>query len=339
MQKVRVLTVEDIHKIVKKVGLKEFMTILLEQMERDYSRWEEFYKTPRHASFYPNGVIELMPVTDDKYYTFKLVNGHPHNPQVNKRTVAAIGMLAVAATGYAVLISEMTILTGIRTAVASALASKYLARKDIKKFGIIGTGSQSEFQVLAHHYFFGMNEIYYFDLDPHAMRKFEKNLKPYSQLHFHPCKDGKSVVESVDLVTTATAEPGHHKVIMKEWVKPGVHVNGIGGDAPGKTELDPALVKSSKIVVENFEQTKVEGEIQLIKPQKIYAELWELTSGKKRGRESDSEITLFDSVGFALEDYSTLRIIHALAEEHQVGALLEMIPGGTDPKDLFCFLK
>ena len=338
MHGIRVLPVEDIRELIKKVGLKEFMLKLLDQLEKDYSRWDEFYKTPRHASYYPQGVIELMPITDKNYYAFKLVNGHPDNPKVHKLTVIATGMLAVASTGYPILISEMTILTAIRTGVTSAMASKYLVKKNVKNFGIIGTGAQSEFQAIAHHYILGVKEIYYFDIDPHAMEKFAANLKPLG-LNLHPCKDAKSVVEKCDIVTTATAENGYHKVILESWVKPGTHINAIGGDSPGKTELDPALVRKCKIYVENFEQTKVEGEIQLLKPPKIFAELWELVTKKKEGRKTDEEITLYDSVGFAIEDYSILRLIYALSEEYKLGHLMGMIPDAKDPKDLFSFLK
>lgn len=334
MTGVRVLEVSDVRSIVKTVGLKEFMTRLYKNMERDLPRWDEFDKTPRHASFYEQGVIELMPITDKDYYAFKLVNGHPNNPKKHKLTIVATGMLATPSDGFPILITEMTLLTALRTAVTSAIASTYLAKKREKTFGIIGNGAQSEFQVLAHHYFLGMKEIYYFDIDPKAMKKFGANLQEMG-LNLHPCRSAKEVVERSSLVTTATAEKGHHKVVHNEWVEPGMHINGIGGDCPGKTEIDVRLVERAKIVVENFEQTRVEGEIQQLKDQKVHAELWELVSGEKKGRESDKEITLFDSVGFAIEDYSIIRLVYDYAQEHGLGRLMEMVPTTKDPKNLF----
>lgn len=137
-----------------------------------------------------------------------------------------------------------------------------------------------------------------------------------------------------DVITTATAQKGNQKILEASWIKEGLHINKIGGDSPGKTELDPELIPKCKIVVELLEQTKIEGEIQQVNA-KIYAALWELAAGKKKGRESDKEITLFDSVGFALEDYSVLRLVHELAEEHDIGCQLTMIPDISDPKNLF----
>lgn len=330
---IRVITVADIRKLIHTVTLKQVFLELIEQLKKDFARWEEFKKSPRHAIHVPDGIIELMPIADREYYSFKYVNGHPNNPKYKKQTVVAFGALCKVENGYPQLISEMTVLTAIRTAAVSALASQYLARKEIKTFGIIGTGAQSEFQTLAHHFALGVKEVYYFDLDLSAMDKFERNLEPYG-LKLIRCKNGKSVLDQSDLITTATAKPGHHKVLEAAWVKPGIHINKIGGDSPGKTELDPLLLKKCKIVVELLEQTKVEGEIQQADVP-IHAALWELVAHKKKGRETATDITLFDSVGFALEDFSALKLIDRLATEHNVGHLLDMIPQTPDPKNLF----
>lgn len=331
---VRVLTVEDVKHLLHKVTLKTFFLQLIDALKSDYSRWHEFQKSPRHATHVPNGVIELMPICDKQYYSFKYVNGHPNNIKHQKQTVVAIGQLSDVETGYPLLISEMTFLTAIRTAATSALCSQYLARKDAKTFGIIGTGAQSEFQTLAHYFSLGIDEIFYFDIDPNAMKKFAANLKPYP-LKLLSCKDAKEVAYASDILTTATAQKGHQKIIHTDWVKKGCHINGIGGDTPGKTELEPSLLLSSKIVVEQMEQSLIEGEIQQLKSKLPYAEIWELATGKKKGRESSEEITLFDSVGFALEDYSILRLAHKLSEEKNIGRKLDLIPDTPDPKDLF----
>jgi ornithine cyclodeaminase len=330
---VRVLTVDDVRQLLEKVTLKTFFLKLIDQLESDFSRWHEFIKSPRHAIPTPEGIIELMPIADKDYYSFKYVNGHPNNPKQKKFTVIAMGLLSSMHTGYPFLMTEMTVLTALRTAATSALASKYLAKKEAKTFGIIGTGAQSEFQTLAHVYALDIHEVYYFDIDPHAMAKFAKNLE-FFRIKLHPCKDAHSVLEKSDILTTATARPGHQKVLEASWLKKGLHLNKIGGDSPGKTELDPHILEKCKIVVELLEQTKHEGEIQQ-RDVPIYAELWELASRKKKGRGAEDEITLFDSVGFGLEDYSILRLVHELSESYHVGHKMEMIPETTDPKDLF----
>jgi ornithine cyclodeaminase len=334
----RIVSVHDMVELVGRVGMKTFFLELIDQMKKDFSRWEEFHKSPRHAVHYPYGIIELMPIANDDFYTFKYVNGHPENSKHHKLTVVATGQLSNAKTGYPFLFTEMTLLTAIRTAATSALASLYLSPKNEKKFGIIGTGAQSEFQTLAHYFALGTDDIYYFDKDPEAMKKYAKNLASYP-LSLHPCKNIQEVVDNVNIITTATAQKGHQKILAADWIREGTHINKIGGDSPGKTELDPLLVSKCKIVVEFFDQTKDEGEIQQLSSQSIHAELWQLIKGEKRGRESQSEITLFDSVGFALEDYSILRLVDALATKHNVGQKIDMIPQIDDTKNLFGLFK
>lgn len=331
---IRVLTAADIKKLLKEVSLRRFFLELIEQLRSDFARWQEFDKTPRLATHYPEGVIELMPISDAHFFAFKYVNGHPNNTKLHLQTVVATGQLSSAISGYPLMISEMTILTALRTAATSALASQYLARKTAKTFGIIGTGAQSEFQVLAHHFALGLEKVFYFDIDPQAMEKFANNLQSFP-LELIPCKEGREVAEKSDLITTATAQKGRHQILLSSWLKKGQHLNKIGGDCPGKTELDPQILPHTKIVVELLEQTKIEGEIQQMKNASVYAELWEIISNHKKGRVLDDEITLFDSVGFALEDYSVLRLVHKLADEHQIGHLLDMIPTIQDPKNLF----
>lgn len=335
---IRVMTVDDIRQLIYKVTLKKFFEQLLSQLERDFSRWHEFNTVPRISTHFPQGVIELMPISDHEYYAFKCVNGYPENRSINKRTVVAMGALADVKSGYPVLLSEMTILTALRTAATSALASKHLAclspgRAPI--FGIIGTGSQSEFQALAHYFLLGVREIYYFDIDPLAMDKFKKNLSAFD-CTLHACPNVQAVVEHSTMVTTARAAAASVEVIRYDDVKPGLHINAIGGDAPGKTELDSVFLGNSKIVVEYRPQ--LAGQSDRVE-NSVYAELWELVSGKKPGRVSAEEITLFDSVGFALEDYSVLRYVYQLAENFHVGHMLDMLPDSHDTTDLYAHIQ
>lgn len=330
----KLITIPDIKRLINQIGIHDFFRELIANMDKEFARWESFQKSARHAIHLPSGVLELMPICDDEFYSFKYVNGHPNNPASNKLTVAAVGMLSEVKFGYPLMISEMTILTALRTAATSALAAKYLANKNTKHIGIIGTGAQSEFQVLAQHALFDVETVRYFDIDVHAMEKFARNLKdqPFKLI---PCADARLVLENVDIITTATADKKQSKILNQEWIHEGLHVNGIGGDCPGKTELDAAILLKAKIVVEYLPQSKMEGEIQVLKNNSVYAELWELASGKKPGRENASEITLFDSVGFALEDFVILKLVYALSQKYDVGQMVDMIPGMDDPKDLF----
>jgi len=334
---VKIITVDDVKTIIQRKGLEQFFIELIARLRRDFSRWPEFKKTPRLATHFPHGVIELMPICDEQYYAFKYVNGHPYNPQQKKLTVAAIGVLAEVASGYPLLISEMTLLTAIRTAATSALASSYLARPQPQSFAIIGAGSQAEFQILAHHYALGIQRFKYYDKDRSAMAKLAKNLDRY-ELELIAASDIPSAIAGAEIITTATADKVQATILKDAWINAGVHINAIGGDCPGKTELDPRILSRGKIVVENLEQTQHEGEIQNLPSGKIYAELWEIVSGQKPGRQTPEELFIFDSVGFALEDYTILRYLDDLTTEYSLGHPIHLIPQIDNPKNLFHLL-
>ncbi len=336
------LEIPDICSIVSRVGLKNFYVRLCDYLTEDFSHWEQFQKSPRHGVYVPNGVIELMPICNDKLYSFKYVNGHPNNPRHNKLNVVGVGMLADVATGYPILLSEMTLLTGLRTAATAALASRHLARKQSKILAIIGCGAQSEFQVLAHHALLDISEVRYFDIDPHAMQRFTQNLQD-SSLQLQAMPDVHAAIENADVIITATAAKGKQTVLQHSWLQPGQHLVAMGGDSPGKTELDPEILKHAKLVVEYFPQTEHEGEIQNLGEHAkdyVYAELWEIVSGQKPGRTNEQEISVFDSVGFALEDFSILRLCHQLAQEYHLGKTINLIPDQIlDCKNLFGLLQ
>ncbi|WP_267257121.1 ornithine cyclodeaminase [Coxiella endosymbiont of Ornithodoros maritimus] len=334
---VRVITVDDIKSLIQKVTLEKFFSQLIEKLETTFSGWNEFEKMPRLVSHVENGVIELMPFWGKGYYSVKYINGYSLNPLNNKLTIVGLGMLADIATGYPVLISEMTLLTALRTAATSALASKHLAKSDSKTFAFVGTGAQAEFQVIAHKTLFAIENIKYFDIDPKALDKFEKNLSSYP-FHLERARNVETAIKNADIITTATAIQEKTQILKNDWIQPGTTINAIGGDRAGKTELDPKILERGKVVVEFLEQSKEEGEIQNYNHFHVYAELWELIQKKKSRRTSTDEIFIFDSVGFALEDHAILRLVYSLAEDFQVGHMLDMVPEIIDPKNLFGLL-
>lgn len=338
---VNVASVDDVVKLLKVHGLDNYLRDLMQRLKGDFSRWQEFDKIPRPAFHVPGGVIELMPVADKQHFSYKYVNGHPQNPEVGKQTVVATGQLSRIDNGYPLFISEMTLLTALRTAATAALASDYLARKDAQTLAMIGTGSQSDFQVLAHRLVRDIKTVRYYDTDPNAMQRFARNMQAYD-IELIACDSNQQAVEGADIICVCTACKQHVDVILDAWIKPGVHINGLGGDCPGKTEIELSLLPKAKIVVEFFEQSLIEGEIQRYSEQeakeRVYAELWQLVTEEKTGRANDEEITLFDSVGFALEDFSVLQLTHVLCQQHGIGQALTMVPNLADPKDLFSVL-
>jgi len=335
----KIITIESITALLHRHGFDEFLQDLIDALRRDFGHWDKFSKMPRPSMHVPGGVLELMPVCDNEtYYTFKYVNCHPKNTSHGELTVVATGQLARIDTGYPLLFSEMTILTALRTAATTALATDLMSRKDARVIAIIGTGAQSEFQVLALKLVRDITEVRYFDLDEKAMDKFAKNMQgKFAKLT--RCKNAEEAVQGADIITVCIASKTHAEVIKNDWVKAGVHINGLGGDTIGKTELEASILPRARIVVEYFEQSFVEGEIQRLSEEEakkmVHAEIHELINGTKKGRHSDEEITLFDSVGIGLEDYSVLRLTYELSEKYDIGLDLNLIPILSDPKDLF----
>jgi len=316
----------------------EFLDGLIARLEECFRRWRDFRMVPRPSFYYPTGVMEVMPVSDDEYYAVKIVNGHPGNPGRGLLSVVAVGVLAEVETGYPLMIADATLLTALRTAAASAVATKYLARGDSRVLGIVGTGAQSEFQCIAVSRVRPVEEVVYFDLDPRAMEKFEENLGD-AGFRLRRAGSAREVAEASDVLVTSTAGRGRRKVVRSEWVRPGTHINAIGGDAPGKTELDPRILEEAKVVVEYLEQARVEGEIQNVGPEAVYAELWEVVTGAKPGRTSRDEITVFDSVGIALEDWAALTYTYELAGELGVGLEVDLLPAPSNPKNLYSLIR
>lgn len=327
----RYIGVGEMAALVRREGPEAILRRLAGYLSADFSRWPDFDLAPRPASHSPLGVIELMPVADAQNYAFKFVNGHPGNPSQGKLTVAAFGVLADVRTGYPLLISEMTILTALRTAATSALAASVLARPDSRSMALIGTGAQAEFQALAFKAVLGIEEIRLYDIDPVAMAKAMANLDD-SGLRVMLADSVAQAVAGADIITTATADKTRATILTPDLIAPGQHINGIGGDCPGKTELDVGILDQASTFVEYEKQTRIEGEIQQMPPAYPVTELWRVLTGAAPGRVAKDTITLFDSVGFALEDFSALRCISDLAGP---GRELDLVPEVEDPKNLF----
>lgn len=341
MSMVDYIGVSDIRRIVAEIGLASCIERLAEHIEEDYRRWDVFEKAARVANHSRTGVIELMPTSDGAQYSFKYVNGHPGNTSSGLLTVTAFGVLADVATGYPLLLSELTVTTALRTAAMSALAAKWMARPESSSMALIGNGAQSEFQAIAFHRMLGIDEVRLFDPDVNAMRKLEANLHSCdatTRLSVVRCASTSEAVAGADIVTTVTADKRRATVLDAAMIEPGMHVNAVGGDCPGKTELDVAILSRSdvRIIVEYEPQTRIEGEIQQLDGSTPVIEFERVVRGAAAGRSSPDEVTIFDSVGFALEDFSALRYLHGLVlARPDLGRTIDLIPHLSDPKNLF----
>lgn len=321
---------------ISKQGIAPILTGLVDAIEQDFRRWPAFDKTERVASHTPFGVIELMPIADPDLYSFKYVNGHPFNPARGYQTVTAFGVLADVHNGYPVFVAEMTVLTALRTAATSAMAARALARTDSAVMAMIGAGSQSEFQAIAFREVLGIQDLRVYDTDPRAAEKLVRNLAPLG-FHIQVCASGPEAVRGADIITTCTADKALATVLSSTDVAPGVHINAIGGDCPGKTELDPAILRRGTVFVEFEPQTRIEGEIQAMPEDFPVTHLWKVLTGEAVGRTGDDHITVFDSVGFAIEDYSALRYLRESVSGTSLCEEIDLVADPDDPKDLFGF--
>lgn len=337
LAKTQFLSVQDVATIVTKVGVAQTLVRMADYIQTDYRRWLDFDKCTRVASHSAEGVIELMPIADAKTYTFKYVNGHPKNTLFGLPTVMAFGVLADVDTGIPELLSELTLTTALRTAAMSAVAARALARADSKSMALIGNGAQSEFQALAFHYLLGIEEIRLFDTDPKATAKLVDNLK-HTPLRLIVCASVAEAVRGADIVTTVTADKTNAAILTRDLVEPGMHINGVGGDCPGKTELHPDVLRGASVFVQYEPQTRVEGDLQQLPADFPVVELWRVLNNAAPGRANAQEVTVFDSVGFALEDYSALRYLRDVANDLGLGQLVSLIPELADPKDLFSLI-
>ena len=335
------IDVKMVSELADKVGIQNFLAEMTEMVQSDFVRWEDFDKSARLASHSAIGVIELMPIADNELYGFKYVNGHPINTSKGFSTVMAFGALASVETGYPVLLSELTLTTAFRTAATSVMAARALARKDSKTMAMFGCGAQSEFQAIAFHAVLGINELRIFDVDKKAMKKLKSNLSLFPELKIIESTSPQDNVIDADIITTVTADKALATILTPDMVGPGVHINAVGGDCPGKTELHADVLRSSKIFVEYEPQTRIEGDIQQLPEDHPVHPLWRVLNNEATGRDSNSQITVFDSVGFALEDFSALKYVLKLSKEYDIGEKINLVPefNGNDPKDLFALTQ
>ncbi len=331
----RFIDFPSMSRLVRSIGAARLLGELADALQEDFLRWPEFDKSPRVGSHSKLGVIELMPVADSRRYAFKYVNGHPSNAARALSTVMAFGALADVDTGYPLLLCELTLATALRTAATSLMAARALARPGSRRMALIGNGAQSEFQALAFHLHLGIEEIAVFDLDAAATDKLMRNLAGWPELRVRRAASAAEAARGCDILSTITADKARATIVTPAMIEPGMHVNAVGGDCPGKTELHPEVLRSSRVFVEYEPQTRVEGDIQQLPADFPVTELWRVLRGDARGREDPMQVTVFDSVGFALEDFTTLHYVFEQALRLDVGEDIALVPPGDSPKDLF----
>jgi len=290
---------------------------------------------PKPYIFYSkyNGDLRVMPsyLEELEISAVKVVNVHPDNPVKYKLpTVMATIILVDPKNGAPIAIMGGTWITAMRTGAAGGVAAKYLARPDSRVIGIIGAGVQARTQLMAlKEVLEEIEEVRVTDIVKAARERYAREMGEKLGLDVKAVDNAKKAVEGADIVVTVT--PSREPIVKSEWIRPGVHINAIGADAPGKEELDPELLKRAKIVVDDLEQASHSGEINvplakgIITKEDIWAELGDVVAGLKPGRTSPDDITIFDSTGLAIQDAVTAALAYKKALEKGIGQFIEIV--------------
>lgn len=280
-----------------------------------------------------DGDLRIMPayMSDLDIAGVKIVNVHPKNREKGLLTVMALIELVDPSTGVPLTIMDGTMVTAWRTGAAGGVAAKYLANPHSTRMGIIGAGVQGRMQAIFTKYAIpAIEEIIVWDINKAVSQAYAKEMEEKLQVKITPVDEPRKAVENSDIITTCT--PAREPILKADWIKKGAHINAIGADAPGKQELETRLLlKIDKIVVDDIEQASHSGEINVPLTRKeitldnIYAEIGEIIAGKKPGRLSDSEITLFDSTGLAVQDVSTAYLLYQKALKTNKGSKIGFV--------------
>lgn len=259
----------------------------------------------------------------------KIVNVHPNNPVKNQKPVVMATIVLInPVTGAPIAIIAATAITAMRTGAIGGIATKYLARKSSTTLGLVGAGTQARTQLLAISKILPLEEVRVYDKFPDKVHSFIKNCRPYYDITFVPCDNLKDCVTDTDVISTIT--PVSTPIVENHWISSGTHINAIGADAPGKEELDPKILQRAKIVVDDYEQATHSGEINVplskgyLTLDNIHGELSDVVAQKIAGRESEDEITVFDSTGLSLQDIATAAVVFKRAKQANLGQWIRL---------------
>lgn len=332
---------DDIVSLVKeKIGLEEFLDKLYDALEEGFGLLaaKRITVLARHEFDFAKGSILSMTAADRDHFICKVVNTHSENPSKhNIPSVIASGLLLDGETGYPMMLTESTLLTALRTGTTSAIATKYLSKRSSKTIGIIGNGVEAIPHLHAISRIRDIDKVYAYDIDKNASQSFKGSAEHIIKIVDTQIVDHVAdLCEESDIIVTVTCkEKNTPPILLNKWITNGIHINAIGGAYLNQVELEKSLIDRSKLVVD-FKHPPINvGERQQVSKQKIYADLSEIIMNVKGSRINDDEITIFDSVGFAMEDLQVYKLVYKLAIDN---GFTKRIKIGSTPrysKDLY----
>lgn len=246
-------------------------------------------------------------------------------------TMIALIQIFDGKTGAPLCVMDGSLITGIRTGAAGAISCEYLARKDAHTICVIGGGGQARMQVYGACEVRDIDKIKAFSPYPDELVSYKNDVEKKTGVKVVLCDTVEEAAEGADIIITTT--PSKQFILPASAIKPGVHIVAVGADMPGKNEIDPEIFRNAKVVDDNKAQCFSRGETRnallagVIKEDDVYAEIGEIVSGKKSGRTSEEEITIFDTTGMAVQDNVTAMNVYRIAKENGMGQYFEFLEG------------
>jgi alanine dehydrogenase len=266
------------------------------------------------------GVLDL----ERKYFAAKINGNFPENtPRFGLPTIQGVVVLCDAEKGSPLAVMDSRQITSLRTAAATAVAAKYLARKSSRTLTVCGCGTQGRVQLKAIARVCPIETVFAFDQNTDQASRFARELTPELGISITQVTNLRDAVRQSDICVTCTTS--RQALLGLDDVRPGTFIAAVGADNPEKQELDAALMAKSKVVADILEQCAVMGDLHhafvsgIMRRTDVHAELGEIVAGKKPGRESDDELTIFDSTGMALQDVAAAAILYEKAQREGAG--------------------
>ncbi|MCB9772599.1 MAG: alanine dehydrogenase [Candidatus Omnitrophica bacterium] len=260
--------------------------------------------------------------------SLKWVNTHANNKKYGLPSVMAVVILNDPKNGFPLSIMDGTLMTSLRTGAAGGVAAKYLARRDSEVVALVGCGVQARTQLLALREVFKIKSVKVWGKESALVNRFIEDMKRPGE-EMCSFSTVEKCVNHSDIVVTTT--PSRKPIVNHAWIKAGTHINAIGADAAGKQEIDPKIFQYAKLVVDDFRQASHSGEINIpctkgiLNSKDVYAQLGQIVCGKKKGRISDREITIFDSTGLAIQDLAIADVVYRAALKRKKGYTIDLM--------------
>jgi ornithine cyclodeaminase/alanine dehydrogenase-like protein (mu-crystallin family) len=346
--KSRIYDASAIQAIARYVGLDQLMDDVIKALT---SACREFdtrsMVVPQRAGFEYSephaGLVEWMPaMRSGADVVIKIVGYHPSNPTTrNLPTILSTALAFDTETGRLQTIMDGTFLTALRTGAASAVASRVLADPASKTLGLIGAGAQAISQVHALSRIFDLDRVVFYDTDPNCANSFPDRAATLGLDNVeYAAESVENLVRSADIICTATSvEIGEGPVFPDIGLKHSVHINAVGADFSGKVEVPHSLLQRSLVCPDSLEQALREGECQQLRPDQIGPELADLIKNDEMFSAQHGNSTLFDSTGWALEDYITVGILAGYGQKLGVGRDIELTRLLADPRNPYAFIE